>query len=511
MEKIDLKSPHIQALVEDNKKVITEDEVVITKKTSKKENENVPNRKHTKKTVNSIAHSKVLSTLLNEIVEIEFREASELEDGIKLTQKHYRIICIDKLLALAKNRKWGLCIHHSSIYMYNGSYWAIIEDSDFKTFLGFVAEKMGVDLFDSKSFEFRDKLIKQFETSANLIRPVTDSEKITINLSNGSLDIIKGELNLRRFERNDFITYQLPFAFNEGSECPIFINYLEKVLPDKDSQMILSEYLGYLFLNSKTLKLEKALFLYGDGSNGKSVFYDVVNALLGNENVSSYSLENLTDTNGYYRAKIENKLVNYASEVSSKMNTTIFKQLVSGEPVEARLPYKDPFTLKEYGKFIFNSNSLPVDTEDTHAFFRRFLILPFKVEIKESEKDVHLAQKIITTELSGVFNWVITGLNRLILNEQFTESQEVRSLLDEFRKKRNSVQMFVEEIEYKASTEGYVYLKEAYDEYKTFCIDDTYRPVSKSNFKERLEKLSLFNKKMSGGIVVLMQKPSLLS
>ena len=143
------------------------------------------------------------------------------------------------------------------------------------------------------------------------------------------------------------------------ASAPVFMRYLSKVLPHIELQNILSEYIGYVFIPSSLLKLEKTILLYGAGANGKSVFFDVINALLGRENVSNYSLAKLTDENGYYRAMIGNKLVNYASEINRKLDTAFFKQLVSGEPIEARLPYGQPFILENYAKFIFNTNELP--------------------------------------------------------------------------------------------------------------------------------------------------------
>lgn len=108
--------------------------------------------------------------------------------------------------------------------------------------------------------------------------------------------------------------------------------------------------------------------------------------MLGIENVSSYSLQSITNDNGYFRAKLANKLVNYASEINGKLESSIFKQMVSGEPVESRLPYGQPFMLKEYAKFIFNCNELPKDVEHTTAYFRRFLIIPFDVTIPRVNK-----------------------------------------------------------------------------------------------------------------------------
>ncbi len=65
-------------------------------------------------------------------------------------------------------------------------------------------------------------------------------------------------------------------------------------MPEQELQNILAEYLGYVFIRTSTLKLEKTLLLYGSGANGKSVFYEIVRSLLGEQNTSEYSLQSLT-------------------------------------------------------------------------------------------------------------------------------------------------------------------------------------------------------------------------
>jgi len=259
-------------------------------------------------------------------------------------------------------------------------------------------------------------------------------------------------------------------------------------LPDKERQKVLAEYLGFVFIKhgSNRLKEEKALILYGNGANGKSVFFEVVSALLGTENTSNYSLQSLTNENGYFRAKLANKLVNYASEINGKLESAIFKQLVSGEPVEARLPYGEPFTLKQYAKLIFNCNELPKDVEHTNAYFRRFLIIPFDVTIPPQEQDKQLHTKIIEKELSGVFNWVLDGLNRLLELKSFTDCEAVKQAVEQYKSQSDSVKMFIDEKGYKTTADNYTKVADLYNEYKPFCIDDGFKPVNKSNFRKRL-------------------------
>jgi putative DNA primase/helicase len=226
----------------------------------------------------------------------------------------------------------------------------------------------------------------------------------------------------------------------------------------------------------------------------------VINALLGDENFSTYTLQSLTDTKGYQRAKIGNKLVNYSSEINQKMNTAYFKQLVSGEPVEARLPYGEPFIMTNYAKLMFNCNELPSDVEHTHAFFRRFLIIPFEVTIPEAKQEKDFAQKIIRTELSGVFNWVLDGLQRVLKQKGFTQCDIIASRNKQFRHDSDSVLMFLSERGFKESFTKTTPLKELYGTYTSFCKADRHHPVAKNTFSKRLENAGYKKKKESEGM-----------
>ena len=310
-------------------------------------------------------------------------------EKLKLNLKHYLVLSIETALQFAEKNRWGLCKNHDFIYLYNGTFWAEIDKETFQKFLGEAAEQMGVAKFSARFYQFREQLFKQFLSTAYLPTPENNKDTVLINLQNGTFEISPQGTKLKPFDRSDFITYQLPFEYSPKAKAPLFEAYLNKVLPDPERQRVLAEYLGFVFIKhgSNALKEEKALILYGTGANGKSVFFEIVNALLGNDNVSSYSLQSLTNDNGYFRAKLANRLVNYASEINGNLEASIFKQLVSGEPVEARLPYGQPFILKQYAKLIFNCNELPKDVEHTPAYFRRFLIIPFDITIPTQEQD----------------------------------------------------------------------------------------------------------------------------
>ena len=224
---------------------------------------------------------------------------------------------------------------------------------------------------------------------------------------------------------------------------------------------------------------------YGSGANGKSVFFDVVTALFDEENISHFGLHHLTHE--YNRAKIANKLLNYASEVSTRLESETFKQMASGEPIQARLPYGQPFTLTSYAKLVFNCNELPRDVEHNKAFFRRFLIIPFDVTIEDGRQDTELAKAIIESELAGVFNWLLGGLKRLLEQKKFTRCKAVEAALAAYQRESDSVAMFLADGGYQPDPISKFSLSELYHDYKSYCSDNGYKPLGRNKFGKRLE------------------------
>lgn len=454
-------------------------------------------------------HEQVINDLLEQIKKIDYWQLAELnsdDEEAKLKKEHFLVITVEQVLELATQNKWGICRRDAFFYTFNGAYWKVIEKDELKAFLRRAAERMGVEKFKARFVGFSKELFEQFNETAYLPAPLVNRDIVRINLTNGTFEITPQVQQLRAPDAADFLTHQLPFAYDPDAKAPLFNAFLDRVLPDADCQRVLAEFMGYVFISPARLKLEKALLLYGSGANGKSVVFEVFTALLGPDNVGHCSLQSLTDEKGYHRAQLANKLVNYASEISGKLESNIFKQLASGEPIEARLPYGQPFILKDYAKLIFNCNELPTDVEHTNAYFRRFLIVPFGVTIPEHEQDKQLSAKIIASELSGVFNWLLSGLRRLLENGRFTDADAVRQQIDIYKRQSDSVRLFLDENEYKVDTERYTLLKDLYRDYKSFCSEDGYKPVNNRNFQKRLNANGVPTERRNVGYVAFARK-----
>lgn len=200
-------------------------------------------------------------------------------------------------------------------------------------------------------------------------------------------------------------------------------------------------------------------------------------------------MSDLCDGKGYYRTELSKYLLNFCSEFSTSYNSAVLKQLISTEEVTARSVFEKPITIQNYCKFIFNANIIgKKDIERSQGFYRRLLILPFKVTIPEAERDPELASTIIKTELSGIFNWILDGLKRILQNKRFTITPEIEAVRADFEKESDSVAMFIEECRYvKDETTKPIKVKDLYDEYWEYAREKLkMTPVYRTEFKRRL-------------------------
>ena len=413
-------------------------------------------------------------------------------DAFKIPQKFYIVAIVYEIIEAAKRLELGLCVRHGGIYGFIGTHWVEIPDDEVKKYLGQMAVKLGYHSpADARVTKFKEDLFKQLLSDGIEEAPEPIREGPTlINLANGTLEIIGGTVKLREHRGEDFLTYCLPYRYEPEATAPLFGKYLDRVLPDQDSQKVIQEFLGYAFTSD--LKLEKALVLYGSGGNGKSVLFEIVTAAFGKENISHKSLGELCakgDKGGYnHRAEVENKLLNYSSEISpAGADIDTFKAITSQEPITAKRLYKDTFTYRPTVKMIFNANKLPSETERTDAFFRRFIIIPFEVTIPKDEIDVDLPKKIIAHELPGVLNWIVEGLKRISQGRKFTESKKAADALEAYKEESNSVAQFVKEYSVTPNPYEFIPNAELYRTYSEFCNEAGYKRLSQVNFGKEMK------------------------
>jgi len=248
-----------------------------------------------------------------------------------------------------------------------------------------------------------------------------------IPLQNGVIDIQDWQFKEHNHEYCIRIVH--PVRFAGGASCPRFIKFLKEVV-SKEDLPILQEFLGYCLF--KGLPFQKVVMLVGVGANGKSVFLIVLRAFIGPENCASVSLQNILN-NRFAAAELYGKSVNIYADLSSDAlrSSGLFKLITGGDSMTAERKFQQPFVFQNTTKNIFSANEVPPVNDQTDAFYRRWIIILFSTIIPVENRDSELASKLTTPdELSGILNFALEGLKRLLARGDFSNTKTV----DEVRK-----------------------------------------------------------------------------
>jgi putative DNA primase/helicase len=204
-----------------------------------------------------------------------------------------------------------------------------------------------------------------------------------LNLQNGILNMHTLELTPHSPDQLSLV--QLPVNYDPNARCPQITKFLRQVLHREDVVTAL-EVIGYCLY--KTAEYEKAAMLVGSGLNGKGVFLKIIEALVGLENTSHVSLQEL-DADRFAMEGLYCKMVNTFADLKRiKLKSTgHFKMLTSGDTIRAQKKFKDPFNFRNYAKLIFSANEIPESEDQTYAYYRRWLILEFEKVFDDENKD----------------------------------------------------------------------------------------------------------------------------
>jgi P4 family phage/plasmid primase-like protien len=307
-----------------------------------------------------------------------------------------------------------------------------------------------------------------------------------INLHDGRLDWAKRTLELHT--PACFTTVQLPVAYDPTACCPAFDTYLATTF-DADVHPLIEEILGWCLLPDR--RFEKAVMLTGVGENGKSVFLDLVGYLLGEGNISNVALQDLEE-NRFRAAELYGKLANVFADLDARglQSSSMFKTLTTGDYVTAERKHAQPFRFRNHAKLLFSANEIPPSRDTTHAFYRRWVIIPFTKIFNgvgnNPQPDLGLRGKL-QGELPGILNRALHGLERLATNNAFTEPKSVVEAKKAYVSRNEHVQVFLTECVI-AETDETIVKKEFRDVYQTWCDRHGIQAVHNAAIKAALKK-----------------------
>lgn len=197
-----------------------------------------------------------------------------------------------------------------------------------------------------------------------------------------------------------------------GTPCPLWMGFLNKVT-NSDQEMIgfLRRFLGYCLTGH--VHEQVLVFLFGTGANGKSVFVSTVSGIMGD--YATVAPMVMFVASKYERhpteiAKLQGVRLVVAQETQKgrEWDEAKIKALTGGDKLTGRFMRGDFFDFKPTHKLLISGNHKPSLRNVDEAIRRRFLLVPFTVQIPPAERDTHFANKL-KAEWPAILRWIIDG------------------------------------------------------------------------------------------------------
>ena len=314
------------------------------------------------------------------------------------------------------------------------------------------------------------------------------SEANLIAFENGVYDLVTGEL--KPFSSDMVITNKIPWNYNPDAYSELADRTLNKLACDDENiRALLEECIGYCFYRRN--ELGKAFILTGDKSNGKSTFLDCMKSILGDQNISALDLKELGDR--FNTAMMFGKLANIGDDIGDDFlqgsQVSIFKKIVTGNRIKAERKGQDPFEFNPYIKLLFSANDIPRMKDKTGAVLRRLVIIPFNAAFSKDSDDYdpYIKYKLIEQDSMEYFIRVgIEGLQRVIINQGFTQSEKVQNQLNEYEEENNPIIAFIADCGVDAIENEPT--NEVYKRYQVFCAENNMQPMSNIVFSKQINK-----------------------
>lgn len=317
-----------------------------------------------------------------------------------------------------------------------------------------------------------------------------------IHLANGMLDLNDDAQKLMTFHPDYYSRNICPVAFDRDAQCPRFIEELLGSALDEDDISLLQRWAGSILLGNNPA--QRLLLLIGTPGGGKSTLIEVIEKIIGEQNVAQIRTKHLHKQFELYKylgkTLLTGKDVN--ADFLSEEGAEVIKALVGNDLLDAEKKYgNEQFQLRGNFNVAITCNSkLRVRLEgDTGAWERRLMIINY-TKPKPKERITEFADKLIAAEGAGILNWMIEGAVRYLHETQnggdliLTEAQKerVKDLLAE----SDSVRQFVQQrvIVNKGCD---VSVSEMRDAYNNYCEDMGWRAVSNQLFSGSITDLML--------------------
>ena len=350
---------------------------------------------------------------------------------------------------------------------------------------------------------------RHFTPSFNLSIPLMmkdikdfDSHEYLLNTPSRTYDLREGIKGFHDHKAEDHIT-KITECDPSDEGMDIWQDSLSKFFCN-DSELI--EYVQEIVGAAAIGKIfqEALIIAYGEGSNGKSTFWNAIMRVLG---TYSGTLPADALTTGCKRnvmhdkAELRGKRLIIAAELEDcqRLNTSMVKQLCSTDEVTAEKKYKDPFFFKPTHTIVLYTNHLPKVGGRDKGTWRRLIIIPFNATITGDGDIKNYADYLVEKAGGAILKWIIEGAEKVIANDYAPKQPKcVTDAVNQYKEDNDWMQHFIDECcEMEPS-----YIEKSgllYTEYRAYCTRSGDFTRSTTDFYNALENMGINRKKTKKG------------
>lgn len=316
------------------------------------------------------------------------------------------------------------------------------------------------------------------------------SDPSLIAFNNGVLDI--RTMQLRDYEESDVIPNIIPHDWDANSEFQDVDNTLLKLAcSDPDIFGSLIEVIGVCMYRSA--EFTQSAILLGEGSNGKSTYIRMIQALLGNQNISSLDMAMLGKQ--FHTGQLAGKLANLGDDISNEFQRgdllSVFKKVVDGNRIYADVKGVEGFEFNPYATQVFSANEFPRLADYTDGMLRRIFPIEFNAKFSKSDPDYdpRIFKKITTEKACQRLAVLgVIGLQQVIENNGFTPNAASSKRVEEIKADNNTTLSWALDNGWTAAMlDGSIGIT-LYNEYKKWCVDCGLQAVSRNKFTRQINK-----------------------
>jgi len=404
-------------------------------------------------------------------------------------------------------------------YFYDGKQWVSDTTGQIKRLLDKSVEEMKKeDVYVSDEVD-EEEAVKNFQKHIKATRsnrgkvamlkesehhlPISpddfDRDKSIFNVQNGYLDLIDG--SLKEHDRKKMFTKISNVEYTDKIDCPGWLEFLDEIFGyDQELINFIQKAIGYSLTGSTR---EQSMFiLFGNGRNGKSVFLDIINDVLGSyaTNIQPQTIMVKQQTSGansdIARLKGARLVTTTEPNEGVRLDEGLIKQLTGGDKVTARHLYGSEFEFDPEFKIWMATNHKPIIRGTDDGIWRRLKLIPFQVQIPDHKVDKNLKYKL-RNELTAILNWAVEGALKW-QKEGLKDPTAIRRASDEYRSEMDVTTAFVQEC-CSVGTNNAATAKELYQAYKEWANDNGQHVMNNTKFGREMG--NKFNKYKSGGII----------